>query len=398
MPSAPQLPDNQNSPNLKHALMLSGATAAMMSLGLPGVEVFAPMLDGLNHVLGASPLSAPLALSNNYFSGALLWTGSLAMQAADCFVEHGGVIGDHITSSLISIQERVAAISSTTGEAARASMANTQQLSLLVRSSVKDVTSPVIDAAQSGLSAVIAKPVEAADAVGNVLLKAVECFGAIKGLQEAWTWSIGRFSKKKKASAEVQKTSAETGLSAQAVTNLTINISLGGETSADKAAEQIAAALGKGDGSVIVEPDRVREMLDAAERKAAADRAAAIRERQIEKATALFLADKGPIYRDTPRTGLNHTDIISTAEEANAQINSALSKRFRIPEHLIAEKLAIAVNKPACDGIICRRSTEDKVYSRAAKIDIGRKLAKNAIDGNGIKADNCENDNCPAMM
>ncbi|MFG6083425.1 hypothetical protein ACEUZ9_004685 [Paracoccus litorisediminis] len=401
MPAASRLPQGtpETRENLRRALMLSGASAASWCFGLPAPDMLLAMTEQLNHALTLSPLSHPLHVAGFYFDGAMLWTGTVALEAAHRFTELGGTIGEQTAIVLDAISEKIASLNANIGEVKRSSVSFGSQVGLALRGTLRDLAMPVVDAVHSGVTALVERPQETLNAIGSVMAKAVEGFGVLKGMQEVWNWSMARFSRKKKSDPETGIAAEATGLSPQAVTNLTINIALGGDIAAERAGQQIAKALEKSDTGVIIDPAKVEDMIAAA--ASASEEAIRARERQIARATDMFLADEGPVFRDTrkrPDNRMSEAQLLHASREANEILLEAMSRKFDIPEDVLEQGQAFLPKSHICGSVVCARASSDRVYPKADPFQKSSSYGETGIAAKNEISNNCEKQRSPSIM
>src|SRR5690606_37795678 len=95
------------------------------------------------------------------------------------------------------------------------------------------------------LALIPADPRAALASAGRMAVNAVEAFGVIKGAGEAWSWVLSRVRRKVGASRDTAIIADETGMQPAAVTNITINVAVSGQSGAEEAAARIAREVAR---------------------------------------------------------------------------------------------------------------------------------------------------------
>ncbi len=262
-PGPPGLYESVFSPRAaRRAFVMSGAILASATAGYCAQDVAAILQDGFVALSAAAPFSEPVAMSQDFFDGAMQGFAAFGRELADRARQSGITLPDDVRGALgdmaIHASDHLAALRSGTG----AVMSRAGETAFGWKSIVKDaIPDAVRDRVCEIVTSAMNDPMNAAKVVGGYAKNAVEAFGVAKGLQEAWSWTLRRIKTKAEA-APVEPA----GLAPAAVTNLNVNIAVSGVEAAEEALDQIRRMLvDPRSTSVMMDRDLLRQTLSQAE-------------------------------------------------------------------------------------------------------------------------------------
>jgi len=345
----------------RRALLMSGCAVASWYFGCGVPELIDVLHSGYVHAVSTIPLAHAVTIASIYFNGAMTFFGEVAMTAADRFVDLGGILSDQAAVTMEAIRSHISSGYGIAQDVARDTYAGAREAGIFWRTAVSGTIAPIRDGAIEMAGSLGGFLWESAKDVGGMLTKAIEGFAVAKSLYEAYSWTMGKIWRKSRKQEATLQAADNSGLSVDTVTNMTINISIGGADAADKAHEHIENILNSTGSKAVVDREALRDALDKA---IAADHIAA--RKQSEERHAERESHPGSNMIPRPPTGkpgiLFKENLISLSTEVNEGLRSSVNDAFRSHQEALSKS---GTFKPLTDvdsAIVGLRSEADRVY------------------------------------
>ena len=247
----------------RKALLMSGCMIGGFVLGMSAPGMIEAMHSGFSIMATYLPLGDPVQVAAHYFDGTLTWLGSVVIGSAEKVLELGGQIPGEFADSVQQIQSQFVSCTTHMRQMFDQALNRSAEMAALWSTIVRDtVARPALNAASSVLEMIPDNPRDAAAAFGTLMVRGLEAFGVVKGMHEAYKWTIGLFRKELKSDPATVTAAQSSGLSIGTVTNLSINLSLAGTDGSRNALQQLEHILAMGkDSKIEVDESVLRGLL-----------------------------------------------------------------------------------------------------------------------------------------
>ncbi|WP_411839997.1 hypothetical protein [Paracoccus sp. ME4] len=243
--------DHFTGKSMKSAVFLCGSTVGALLFGLDIGGMAAVIDQGLSHIVPHVPFMETGTIINSYFSGIQSWVGGVALGFLDWARDVGSDAVQAAAHGMVEVRNvlgpRAGALREFFTETLRAGMDTGAAYLTSVRDSIAR------------------DPAGIASLVGETLTKAVEIFGVVKGLHEAYKYAKGRIMGDGSPSSGMPQAGPEGSGSAsggpgQNVTNIHLNIALGKDRDVGEAVEGLVRSVQRSANPEILTEHLVRTL------------------------------------------------------------------------------------------------------------------------------------------
>lgn len=209
--------------SMKSAVFLCGSTIGALLFGLD-VGGMATIIDqGLSHIMPHVPFMETGTIINSYFSGIQSWVGGAALGLFDWARDVGSDAVQAATHSMVEVRNALGPRAGALRDFFTDTLRSGMETGAAYLTSVRD--------------SIARDPAGIASLVGETLTKAVEVFGVVKGLHEAYKYAKGRIMGGGSPTSGTPPTTGHT------VTNIHLNIALGKDRDVGEAVEGLVRSV-----------------------------------------------------------------------------------------------------------------------------------------------------------
>lgn len=220
--------------SMKSAVFLCGSTIGALLFGLDLGGMAAVIDQGLSHIVPHVPFMETGTIINSYFSGIQSWVGGAALGFFDWAKDVGSDAVQAATHGMVEVRNALGPRAGALREFFTDTLRSGMDTGAAYLTSVRD--------------SIARDPAGIASLVGETLTKAVEVFGVVKGLHEAYKYAKGRImGDGSPSSGTPQAGPAGAGSPSagpgQTVTNIHLNIALGKDRDVGEAVEGLVRSV-----------------------------------------------------------------------------------------------------------------------------------------------------------
>lgn len=247
------------------AFYLAGVASASWAIGVASPEIVEGILhSGFAEALSHAPLADSLGAAVQYFRGAASYTAGLARGALDGFGAFNSLAYDNIRLGLEGIAQDAASLSQVARNEFRDRAMALAEIVAVARSTVSGAVSTITSHLPRTAAEIVPWCVSAGTVIAAFHEKVTKCKDVVLDAIKA----VKFFKRAKPEVVEADKVTeakaAEAGITPQVMNNLTINIAIGGDATAQAAVATLTQAIRTGDPAVVSDPAKLLERLEQA--------------------------------------------------------------------------------------------------------------------------------------